>query len=571
MDAPQKRQWGITNIISDAAPSEHDLKLNDQLLDTLKNKNNFETSEGTEARYKVLKHLQRVVEEFIRRAAKAKGFPASTVDNGGGKICTFGSYALGAYGPASDIDTLVVAPRHVNMDDFFEHFPPTFKEMSLASDIAEFTAVKDAYVPIIKMEYLGISIDLLFASLPSVPNVKQDMDLLEKGVLRGLDDAAMRSVNGTRVTKELIESVPQVKSFRHALRAIKLWSNQRAIYGAVFGYPGGVAWAIMVARICQLYPFACGATIVSKFFNLMLKWKWPRPVLLKEIEEGSLNLRVWNPTIYPQDKYHLMPVITPAFPSMCSTHTIMHSTKAVMLDEFKRADSIMTEIAGNKKTWDDLFHRHTFFTTDHKYYLSVVATSTTKEAHATFAGLVQSKVRILVKGIDESDDGVKIARPYTKSFDRTHRSKNDEDTERVKQGSLDYMVNDDPELAESVQPTNGDADNGPQTIYTSTWYIGLTLSEGGTKSLDISYPVGEFKRMVSAADSYQEAFMTVRVVHTRSHQLPADVFETGEARPEKAEKRKRAHGKAGKRQFAQTGLDVRNSQPTKSARRTPAP
>ena len=65
----------------------------------------------------------------------------------------------------------------------------------------------------------------------------------------------------------------------------------------VFGYPGGVAWAIMVARICQLYPFANGATIVSKFFSLMQKWSWPRPVLLKHIEEGAMGLRVWNPQV----------------------------------------------------------------------------------------------------------------------------------------------------------------------------------------------------------------------------------------------------------------------------------
>lgn len=162
-------------------------------------------------------------------------------------------------------------------------------------DIEEFVPVEDAFVPIIKMEYRGVSIDLIFASLPKVSSIPADMATIEKKNLEGLAEQAMRSVNGTRVTKELLAAVPQPASFRHALRAIKLWSNERAIYGAVFGYPGGVAWAIMVARICQLYPFANGATIVSKFFSLMYKWTWPRPVLLKHIEEGEMGLRVWNP------------------------------------------------------------------------------------------------------------------------------------------------------------------------------------------------------------------------------------------------------------------------------------
>jgi poly(A) polymerase len=71
----------------------------------------------------------------------------------------------------------------------------------------------------------------------------------------------------------------------------------RGIYGNVFGFPGGVAWAMMVARICQLYPYACGATIVVKFFSIYADWPWPRPVLLKPVEDGSLGMKVWNPQV----------------------------------------------------------------------------------------------------------------------------------------------------------------------------------------------------------------------------------------------------------------------------------
>lgn len=46
----------------------------------------------------------------------------------------------------------------------------------------------------------------------------------------------------------------------------------RAIYSNVNGFLGGVAWAMLVARICQLYPNAVAGAIVSRFFVIMYQW-----------------------------------------------------------------------------------------------------------------------------------------------------------------------------------------------------------------------------------------------------------------------------------------------------------
>lgn len=160
--------------------------------------------------------------------------------------------------------------------------------------IEEMTTVPDAYVPIIKFELFGISIDLIFARL-DVPSVPLTLHLKDMNILRGLEDRDLRSLNGTRVTDEILDLVPQQKTFRTALRGIKLWAQRRAIYANVMGFPGGVAWAMLVARVCQLYPHATGAVIVGKFFRIIGKWVWPQPVLLKSIEDGFLKVRVWNP------------------------------------------------------------------------------------------------------------------------------------------------------------------------------------------------------------------------------------------------------------------------------------
>lgn len=131
----------------------------------------------------------------------------------------------------------------------------------------------------------------------------------------------MRALNGTRVTDEILRLVPKPTVFKNALRFIKMWAQQRAVYANVYGFPGGVAWAMLVARICQLYPNAVSAVILEKFFQIYSQWNWPQPVLLKQIEDGPLQVRVWNPRLYAMDRQHRMPVITPAYP-LCVQLTI---------------------------------------------------------------------------------------------------------------------------------------------------------------------------------------------------------------------------------------------------------
>ena len=237
-------------------------------------------------------------DEFVTRVAKKS--EAALARDAKGKIMTYGGFRLGVYGPGSDIDALVVAPKYVSRADYFEIFPDLLVEMAPEGAIKDLTAVTDAFVPVIKFEFSGISIDLIFSRIPvlkKLPTDTSQFSLQDTNLLRGLDEGEIRSINGTRVATEILDLVPEKGTFQMALRAVKLWAQRRAIYANVIGYPGGVAWALMVARVCQLYPRATAATIVSKFFCIMRQWPWPQPLLLKNIERLSLGYRIWNPAV----------------------------------------------------------------------------------------------------------------------------------------------------------------------------------------------------------------------------------------------------------------------------------
>ena len=65
----------------------------------------------------------------------------------------------------ADIDTLLVAPRHINRDDFFSSFKELLEKEKGVQNVR---AIPDAFVPVIKLEYEKIEVQkrVYISSLP---------------------------------------------------------------------------------------------------------------------------------------------------------------------------------------------------------------------------------------------------------------------------------------------------------------------------------------------------------------------------------------------------------------------
>uniref|UniRef100_A0A914E207 polynucleotide adenylyltransferase n=1 Tax=Acrobeloides nanus TaxID=290746 RepID=A0A914E207_9BILA len=342
--APQQQQsyegvaqYGVSQPICTKLPTERDIQLTKELDECLRSFNIFEDEEELQQRLNVLRRINSLVKAWVRKVSIQKKIPYEYLDKVGGKLYTFGSYRLGVHTRGADIDSLCVAPRHIDRADFFTSFYEMLKQDPVVSDLH---AVEDAFVPVIKLRYNGIELDILFARL-ALKEVPDDLQLSDDNLLKNLDEKSIRSLNGCRVADEILRLIPSQKNFVLTLRAVKLWAKNHGIYSNVLGFLGGISWSILVARTCQLYPCAAPAILLEKFFLVFSTWEWPHPVFLKDSDSiqrpdiPNLYELMWDPRTRVSDRFHLMPIITPAFPEQNSTYNVTKSTRHVITTAFQ--------------------------------------------------------------------------------------------------------------------------------------------------------------------------------------------------------------------------------------------
>ncbi|XP_039054950.1 nuclear poly(A) polymerase 4-like isoform X1 [Hibiscus syriacus] len=489
LPSPPPQNYGITKPISLAGPTEADNQRNTELEKFLIESGIYESKEEAAKREEVLGHISEIVKSWVKQLTRQRGYTDQMVEEANAVIVTFGSYRLGVHGPGADIDTLCVGPSYVNREeDFFIILHDILAEME---EVTELQPVPDAHVPVMKFKFQGISIDLLYASI-SLLVVPDDLDISRESVLHNVDEQTVRSLNGCRVADQILKLVPNVEHFRVTLRCLKFWAKRRGVYSNVTGFLGGVNWALLVARVCQLYPNAVPSMLVSRFFRVYTQWRWPNPVMLCSIEENELGFPVWDPRKNPRDRYHQMPIITPAYPCMNSSYNVSSSTLRVMMEQFQFGNRICEEIDLNKVQWSALFDLHLFFEA-YKNYLQVDIVSADVVDLLAWKGWVESRLRLLTLKIERDTNGMLQCHPYPNEYVDTSKE-------------------------------------FPHCAF----FMGLQRKEGVSglegQQFDIRGTVDEFRQEISMY-MYWKPGMDIYVSHVRRRQLPAFVFPDGHRRP----------------------------------------
>lgn len=479
-----KRSSGMDPPLSLAGPTMVDLQKTSELEKFLVEAGLYEGEEQSAKREEVLREIGRIVKEWVKQLTSQKGYADQMVEKANAVLFTFGSYRLGVHGPEADIDIVCVGPSYVNReDDFFVTLHDILAQME---EVTQLQPVPDAHVPVMKFKFQGIPIDLLYARV-SLSVIPPDFDISQGSVICDVDEATVRSLNGCRVADQILRLVPNTENFRTTLRCLRYWAKRRGVYSNVTGLLGGVNWAILVARVCQLYPNAVPSMLVSRFFRVFTQWQWPNPVMLRAIENDDLGFSAWDPRKNPRDRSHVMPIITPVNPRMNSSYNVSTSTLRVIMEQFKLGNKILQEIELNKASWTALFEPFQFFEAYTKYLVVDIVADDDDDLRL-WKGWVESRLRQLTLKIERDTKGMLQCHPYP----------------------LEYAN----PLAQCAH---------------SSFYMGLSRKEGmkmhGQK-FDIRGTVDEFMHEMGLYTSWKSG-MDLAVTHVHKKQIPYYVFEQG--------------------------------------------
>merc|ERR1719508_731742 len=140
----------------------------------------YEYDPGMDLRKKIICELDILIKQWIRSEGLRQSMNWSQVEQVGGKVVSYGSYKLQVVEKESDLDLLCVVPKHVTREDFFENL---YELLAKKDEVTELRQLPWAYVPVIKMVYRGIEVDLTMARLMGSEKIPEDEQFLQNPMI----------------------------------------------------------------------------------------------------------------------------------------------------------------------------------------------------------------------------------------------------------------------------------------------------------------------------------------------------------------------------------------------------
>lgn len=188
--------------------------------------------------------LQTIADRFIQSISshifRLKNSAKST-------IIPNGSYKLGLWMDDSDLDVVVLFPPWIETQQFFDNFDLYLETIHGVTYIKK---IKDAYVPLIKVVFNDVKVDISFAKYFS-DEIPQKFVSLTNDQISRLDHTSQLSINSLRNNEFILNYVPVLSNFQLLAKFVRFWAKQRYVFGNMYGFLGGINIAILAAEVYQ--------------------------------------------------------------------------------------------------------------------------------------------------------------------------------------------------------------------------------------------------------------------------------------------------------------------------------
>ena len=344
-----------------------------------------------------------------------------------------GSYRLGVFSASADLDVVLVTTAAVHRAWVISDAPGSFATFLRAqAGVGPVLCLPAARVPLLSAEMDGQDVDIMTVHL-RVGALPSREDLLwSYEWMNGLDEASVRCFNGPRVTEVLIRDYcsPQGlaahglarDAFQTAVRLVRFWCRQRALYSNKAGFLGGVNVALLMAwTVNQLAAASPGARpltacgLVRAFFGLLARWDPRQPLYLATHTQGACPAWLAVYDVAPSagggggaDPVHLS---TPCFPRFNTLHAASAYTVGILWSELQRAAACLTAFpatdTGTLAALPDMCHPVLPALVDAcPQFIQLTVSAPNTPAGALWQGFLEAQARILMHYVKSEELGV---------------------------------------------------------------------------------------------------------------------------------------------------------------------
>lgn len=308
---------------------------------------------------------------------------------------------------------VLVCPITITPPLFLSAFPAILKQRGIDDAVV----VSATRVPVVKFHLNDTSVDVVCVSYASICAPAED-DLLPLSVFQRISKETRQSVQGFRTILEIRRRIPvPMDLYSTTLRTVKFWAMQRKIYGNNYGFPAGVALAVMVARVCQVFPASLPNALVRFFFLFYRQWLGKQstvsPLFITEKIKPEPSPRIhgmWETWDNHRDscKEDLLPVLNPAYPHNNTCYNVGRSGRDHFYREIVRANAILQQqqAPGTAMThWDDLWPLYRIGDDYSKFVIVEVAevdglSTQERQGFESWILLIESKLKILLFSLE---------------------------------------------------------------------------------------------------------------------------------------------------------------------------